>query len=185
MIRPVDSKLGHTSVTFQADFVPNDIIDNHASDPYQSFTTPAIKRMWNLPGKMNCKRKNYQVVYLSVKTSPLTISRKLRQKARVIENTGLLGITQPAGSLLYLALFLAEKATKNVYNYPRIISKKIAEGTLGISRPCKLPYSNTILPHWIICDYAFSLKPYLMNPFAGRCIGTMPSEERIFNYRYV
>lgn len=69
---------------------------------------------------------------------------------------------------------------KNVYN-TSIISKKLAEGTLGIPPSCKLPYSNTILPHCIVGDNAFPLK--LLKPFAGRCTGTMAREERIFNYR--
>ena len=57
-MRPVDSQLGHTSVTFQADVVPNAVIDNHSSDSHQSFAASAIETILNLSGKVNClKRK--------------------------------------------------------------------------------------------------------------------------------
>lgn len=73
---------------------------------------------------------------------------------------------------------------KNVFNTSSI-SKSLESGDLGLPLCSKLPYSNKYVPHVIVADDAFPLKPYIMKPFPGRCTGTMPEDQRIFNYRYV
>ncbi len=45
---------------------------------------------------------------------------------------------------------------KNIYN-TFIISKKLANGTQGLSPSCKDQYPNTILPHRIVGNEAFPL----------------------------
>jgi hypothetical protein len=58
------------------------------------------------------------------------------------------------------------------------IGKRLADGTLGVP-PSKLVDSK-LLPHVIVADDAFALKPYIMKPFPGQYL-TIP--KRIFNYR--
>lgn len=72
---------------------------------------------------------------------------------------------------------------KNVYSTSSI-SKLLESGDLGLPPSSKLPYADTYLPHVIVVDDAFPLKPYIMKPYPERTTGKMPEDQRIFNYRY-
>lgn len=63
------------------------------------------------------------------------------------------------------------------------IGHALANGSLGIPPCSKLPYSDIILPKFIVGDEAFPLKPYLMKPYAGRNTGLLPPDQVIYNYR--
>lgn len=71
---------------------------------------------------------------------------------------------------------------RNVYESSGI-SKRLREETFGIPQSAQLPYSDVVLPMFLVGDEAFPLKPYLMKPFTGRTTGMLSQEELIFNYR--
>ena len=52
--------------------------------------------------------------------------------------------------------------------------------SLGVPKPKSLPGRDTDVPNVIVGDAAFSLKPYLMKPYAQRALN---NERRIFKYR--
>lgn len=54
----------------------------------------------------------------------------------------------------------------------------LKSGRMGLPSPKEV--GNVSLPHVILSDDAFSLKPYNMKPYPGKFL---PKEERIFNYR--
>ena len=62
-------------------------------------------------------------------------------------------------------------------------SKKLKDGTLNLPGQEKLPYSNTVLPHYFNGDEAFPLLENLMKPLAGRNSGNLDIQSRIFNLR--
>lgn len=62
------------------------------------------------------------------------------------------------------------------------LGRKLEEGSMGIPPPAELPGAPELgkLPHVIVADEAFPLKPFLMRPFPGR---HLPEDRKIFNYR--
>jgi hypothetical protein len=56
----------------------------------------------------------------------------------------------------------------------------LANNQLTIPAPKLLPYSQRVVPHVLVGDEGFPLKPYLMRPYSGR---GLPESKRIFNYR--
>lgn len=71
---------------------------------------------------------------------------------------------------------------RNVYESSGI-SQRLREETFGIPPSAQLPYSDVVLPMFLVGDEAFPLKSYLMKPFSGRTTGMLTQEELIFNYR--
>lgn len=59
----------------------------------------------------------------------------------------------------------------------------LENNTLQLPAPKRLPNSTKVLPHVIVGDDAFPLKPYLLKPFPGRGNGTLSLPKLIFNYR--
>lgn len=60
------------------------------------------------------------------------------------------------------------------------LSMALSEGTLNIPPPQPLPGRIKNVPHVIIADDAFPLKPYLMKPYPFR---NQPGPNRVYNYR--
>ena len=48
------------------------------------------------------------------------------------------------------------------------LSEGLVDGTLNLPPPTRLPNSDKVLPHVILGDEAFPLKPYLMRPYPRR-----------------
>ena len=61
-----------------------------------------------------------------------------------------------------------------------ILYHAMEDGTLAVPPPCPLPGMSEKVPYFFVADEAFSLKTYLMKPFALR---GLTAEKRIFNYR--
>lgn len=66
-----------------------------------------------------------------------------------------------------------------VYNRSGLC-RAIEINSLNLPQPAPLPNTNTVVPHMIVADDAFALKPYLMKPFSFR---NANHDEKIFNYR--
>lgn len=60
------------------------------------------------------------------------------------------------------------------------LSRALDEGWLNIPPPTQLPNSEKTLPHVILGDEAFPLKPYLIRPYPRR---ELNHAHKIFNYR--
>lgn len=75
------------------------------------------------------------------------------------------------------------ESDRSVFNSSNI-GRALANGSLAIPPCSKLPYSDIVLPKFIVADEAFPLKPYLMKPYPGRNTGLLPHDKVIYNYRY-
>lgn len=60
------------------------------------------------------------------------------------------------------------------------LSRPLAENSLNIPGPKALPHREKLVPHVIVADDAFPLKPYIMKPYPFR---DQPLPKRIHNYR--
>lgn len=58
--------------------------------------------------------------------------------------------------------------------------RALENGALNLPPAAQLPGSDKVLPHVIVADEAFPLKPYMMRPFPRR---ELSEEHKIFNYR--
>ena len=63
------------------------------------------------------------------------------------------------------------------------IYRALERGELGIPPCTKLAFSDVILPHLMVGDAAFPLKPYLMRPYTGKKDQSLSNSQYIFNYR--
>lgn len=61
--------------------------------------------------------------------------------------------------------------------------KALEEDSLHIPPPHLIPGSQTTLPHVIVGDEAFPMRPYLMRPYPGRGKKLLPFSQKIYNYR--
>ena len=61
--------------------------------------------------------------------------------------------------------------------------KSLEDGSLHIPPPCPTPGSQVELPHVIVGDEAFPMKPYLMRPYPGRGREILPYSQKVYNYR--
>lgn len=62
------------------------------------------------------------------------------------------------------------------------LAKRLETNTLNIPGPKLLPSTSIQLPHVIVGDEAFPLKPYLMRPYPGRQL--QDKDNKIYNYRH-
>ena len=60
--------------------------------------------------------------------------------------------------------------------------KSLEDGSLNIPASKPLPFGTDPVPHVLVGDDAFALRPFLMKPYPQR---NLTIERRIFNYRYV
>ncbi|XP_024083015.1 protein ANTAGONIST OF LIKE HETEROCHROMATIN PROTEIN 1-like isoform X2 [Cimex lectularius] len=60
------------------------------------------------------------------------------------------------------------------------IGKAFESGNFSVPGPVLLPGTSIELPHIIVADEAFQLKPYIMRPYPGQ---ELDNPKRIFNYR--
>jgi hypothetical protein len=60
------------------------------------------------------------------------------------------------------------------------LKPELEKGTLGLSPPTALVGDDTLIPHFVIGDDAFPLRPWLMKPYSSR---NLTNDERVFNYR--
>lgn len=60
------------------------------------------------------------------------------------------------------------------------LSRALETNSLNLPNPEILPHGTIPVPHLIVADDAFPLKPYIMKPYSRR---NMTYDERIFNYR--
>lgn len=65
------------------------------------------------------------------------------------------------------------------------LAKSLENGKLGLPSCTKLPFSQEVVPYFIVGDGAFPMKPYLLRPYTGRKQATLSPRENIFNYRYI
>lgn len=60
------------------------------------------------------------------------------------------------------------------------LSGALETNSINLPKPEMLPAGTVKIPHLIVADDAFPLKPYIMKPFSRR---DLSHDERIFNYR--
>ena len=56
---------------------------------------------------------------------------------------------------------------------------------LGLPRPMAMPFSDKVLPFVFVGDEAFPMKYNLMRPYPGRVVGTLSTDQQIFNLRLI
>lgn len=66
-----------------------------------------------------------------------------------------------------------------VYNRSSL-SLGLSTGALNVPPPSPLPGTTTPVPHFIVADGAFALRPEMMKPFPFR---NLSKDQRIYNYR--
>ena len=60
------------------------------------------------------------------------------------------------------------------------LKPELENGTLGLPPPTALVGDDTLIPHFVIGDDAFPLRPWMMKPYSSR---NLTNDERVFNYR--
>lgn len=60
--------------------------------------------------------------------------------------------------------------------------KSLENGSLNIPEPKPLPHGTDPVPHVLVGDDAFALRPFVMKSYPQ---GNLTIERRVFNYRYV
>ena len=61
--------------------------------------------------------------------------------------------------------------------------QSLEDSSLNIPPPCVVSGSEVELPHVIIGDEAFPMRPYLMRPYPGRGRHILPYSQKVYNYR--
>ena len=70
----------------------------------------------------------------------------------------------------------------NVFRQSNLF-QSLEEDSLHIPPPCPASGSHIELPHVVVGDEAFPMKPYLMRPYPGRGREILPYSQKIYNYR--
>ena len=60
------------------------------------------------------------------------------------------------------------------------LQQALEQQTANIPPPSPLPGSEELVPHYVVADEAFPLKPYIMKPYSRRGLS---EDQRVFNYR--
>ena len=63
------------------------------------------------------------------------------------------------------------------------LARRLADGSLKLPGPKRLPGTTTELPHVIVADEAFPLMDNIMRPYPGRREARMGEAASVFNYR--
>lgn len=66
-----------------------------------------------------------------------------------------------------------------VWNKTRLL-KRLEEGSIGVPEDKPLPFGKEPVPHVLLGDDAFALRPFVMKPYPQR---DLTLERRIYNYR--